>query len=617
MCGGAFADDAPARSSDIEDNGVKVHWTYRPMRKTGADGLGAIEVAIADARTGAPLIYDRGQLAAWLQQRRGALSDAEPTCAEKITTFRAQKLGHRADIDLNTYRFVTLNRDGALLFINPFVGLNNAKLESVLELGGKPMNWATSLNRMEAAILIEPAKLVLIDLRERRVVRSYDLPGDGRARDLAFDALRDAIWITLPGRNALARIDLANPNEEPSFISMNAPAGLLPVANSASERRDLPGVFAASEGGDLIWADERRSAKTWKIGGQIVAARYSALAKRVITGAQDGAVSWIDPELDTAGVERRLKLPHGLRAISLFANGRLALALGYGRASVIDVATAQVRLSLRAPVDADRLVFTKTFAYAVDTQPMRATMWSLADLEAGREQPVETLLGRASSGDAERAPNLDTIVILPEGTGIVAGGGADDGLYQYAEGMMAPSGRFSNYGRTPLAVLLLDMSLREIAPGRYAAAFKHHRGGSYELAIAGLGPKFAACSRLALPQTSEEEARREPSMRASLVSVGRDAGAPDRCAIRVRLEQDGADGSSSAIAGVRDLTLLVFDRSTGWQVRAPLREAQSGEYEAQVNVPRSGRYELHASSRSRNLSFVEGHVGQTMLGATQ
>ena len=40
-------------------------------------------------------------------------------------------------------------------------------------------------------------------------------------------------------------------------------------------------------------------------------------------------------------------------------------------------------------------------------------------------------------------------------------------VYYYKEGMAAPMGSFSNYGRRPRAVRVVDRSLREQSPGIY------------------------------------------------------------------------------------------------------------------------------------------------------
>ena len=52
-----------------------------------------------------------------------------------------------------------------------------------------------------------------------------------------------------------------------------------------------------------------------------------------------------------------------------------------------------------------------------------------------------------------------------------------------------------------------------------------------------------------------------------------------------------------------DLTLLLFDKRSGWQQRAPLREqaGTAGRYETEVNVPTGTGYELFVGSVSKEV----------------
>jgi hypothetical protein len=312
-----------------------------------------------------------------------------------------------------------------------------------------------------------------------------------------------------------------------------------------------------------------------------------------------------------------LTLGHPVRLFALFDDGRLAVAVGGGRASLIDLASAQRIASLRAPLGADQLVFSASFAYAVDRKLARAMMWSLSDLRAGRDTSAEVMLGRADDASAENTQNFETAVPSADGKGLIAASRTDGMLYQFAEGMMAPIGSYSNYRRAPLSLAVLDLSLRETEPGRYVTTLKHRKGGSYELILGGIGPSFSSCSNLDLPAVENDDGTLEERIVAALVSIGPPNPGPGRRQkIEVRLERRGTDGQPSVLVGVADLMVLVFDRLNGWQTRVPLRETGEGKYVAHINVPREGHYELHASSVSKNISFAQGRIGSVSLGAS-
>jgi hypothetical protein len=605
--------DGPIDLSSSEHNGVKVHWRYTPSDSAATTGLGRLAIEIADARSATPLRYERGRLAAWLQRRRDALSDAETPCTDRVKALAAQGIGGRADIDVNTHRLLTLNADGTLVFINPFVGLNNAKLESIVDLGGEPTGWLAIPDRMEAWIAIEPGKLLAIDLQERRIVRTIDLPSGSAPRALAFDAPRNLLWVAMPGHDVLGRLDLSAPSSSIDIVAAPEVVDIVSLDGAAVSPR---GVVSLHNSGDLVLRDGA-SAVSWQIGERPVAVRYSALARRIIAAGADGLIAWIDPA-QPGRIERQLRADHPVRLLSLIDDGRQAIAVGAGKASLIDLASARTTLLLRAPQQADQIVQSSSFAYAIDSRAARATMWSLADLRAGRDTSADVMLGRANDATSALAErHFQTAVPSPDNRGLVSASRADGMLYQFAEGMMAPIGSYSNYRRAPLSIGVLDLGLREIDPGHYVTTIRHRRGGAYELLVSGIGPSFASCSRLDLPNVAIDGEVEEARIRAGLVAVGppgRQSGEPQ--AIEIRLERRGLEGASEAVVGVQDLTILIFDRLSGWQVRVPLKETQHGRYAAQVSVPRAANYELHASSASSNLSFAQGRIGAATLGGS-
>ena len=67
------------------------------------------------------------------------------------------------------------------------------------------------------------------------------------------------------------------------------------------------------------------------------------------------------------------------------------------------------------------------------------------------------------------------------------------GIYFYKEGMAAPMGHFQNYGKQPLAALVVDRCLREVRPGVYETMVKMAGAGDYELALFIDSPKLVQC----------------------------------------------------------------------------------------------------------------------------
>lgn len=608
------------QAGEAEAEGLRVAWRYAaPVDPLGA-GIGMLEVAVSDAATGAPLHYDRGRLAAWLQRRRPAVPGAGEggsDCADTVRLLATQGIGRRAEIDLNTWRLLTLNTDGTLAVINPFVGLNNAKLESIVDLGGAPRAWRLVPERLEAwVVLAGPPRLVAVDLHARRIARAIDLPGDGPAApdalgavapSLAFEPAGQQLWLGLPDQAGLGVLAPGRPEEPLRLLPGPPPIGLFTDAAG----RLTGTVSLHASGAVTLWQGEAVR-RRWRLPGAAAPGGigYSGLLRRLVLATAAGDLAWIDPEAaDDTPPERVLALGHPVRALALYDGERRAMALGGGRASLVDLATGRLEHALETAPGAKEAAFTERFAYALSREEGRATLWPLAGLREGRAEAVELALGRARPPPAEAdplaPPGPALAVPTPPGDGVLVASPADGMVYQYAEGLMAPIGSYSNYRRAAFGLQLLDLSLRAVAPGRYAGPVRHARGGPYELVLGGAGPRFAVCAPLQLAPVAGSPAP-EAAPRAELAEVT--AAAAGRRTIRIRLRE--ADPAATAVAAVPDLVLLLFDRRSAWQARVPLREEGTpGEYVARPALPGDAPLEAMVASASRNLSFVEGRVG--------
>lgn len=256
--------------------------------------------------------------------------------------------------------------------------------------------------------------------------------------------------------------------------------------------------------------------------------------------------------------------------LAIADDGRYAIAVGGERMDMVDLASGVVHAQSATVPGARRLALTRRFAYAVAGDEASADLWSLADLRAGRVQPARVLLGSASA---------------------------------------APIGSYSNYKRQPLAIGLLDLAPREVAPGRYEVPVRYQAGGVHHLIVSGAGPRFVGCDRVALPMVSGQTERESaPALQVLLVADKPVTGASRR--IEVALSELARQGTSQPLMHVRDLTLLVYDKRSGWQRRAHLRELDeaTGHYAAEINVPQGAVYEMFVGSVAQDLPFVRGRV---------
>jgi hypothetical protein len=263
----------------------------------------------------------------------------------------------------------------------------------------------------------------------------------------------------------------------------------------------------------------------------------------------------------------------------------------------------------------DGIVFSENFAYLHSTGQGKASLLALADIRAGRAQPVEITTGRPAEG----VPAGRRLAADPSGHGILIANPADGVVYQYAEGMMAPMGSYSNYRRAAVGVMVLDTGLASLEPGHFRATVRHEKGGLHELILGGSDPGFAACAQLNLPVpavSAQLPSDDSPLINAKLETLTAEAGDGALISkVAVRLSQPDQSGQDQPMTGVQDLTLLVFDRRNAWQRRIHLQESKPGYYEGKVGLPRSGAYDWQVRSLQQALGYQAGHLGTHQVSA--
>jgi hypothetical protein len=157
---------------------------------------------------------------------------------------------------------------------------------------------------------------------------------------------------------------------------------------------------------------------------------------------------------------------------------------------------------------------------------------------------------------------------------------------------------------------MLDDTLQAVGPGHYRATFQLPKGGAYEVVLSGVQPRFAACAPLELPTVAQPSpGNRAPSLAVRLVELLADERAGG---VWVRAQLVDANGQASQTA-LTDLTLLAFDRRSGWQTRRPMRATASGLYEALLEAPEGAQLDLRAGSVAGDLSFQAGGLGDVQV----
>ncbi len=561
-----------------------------------------------DAATGAPA---RGiRPAAWMQWRRSP-AVLETPCEDRARQFAAGSLGNRADIDLNTYRLVTLNQDATIAFINPHVRIRNSRLEAIVTLPGRGHDWvhAAAVRRI-AVTLRDEGRLVLVDAVGHRIAGEIDLGTGSLPTRLVVEPDGRHAWVGLDGRDEIVRIDLLEARVIARLTTAAGPhlplmipgRGLLAVVHAGADRMTLIDPRGARVLGTVALD-----------AGPIAIAWSDAAQRLVVLAGRAGRLHLIEVGLDGARADRTIDLEPGALSMATLGDGRHLLVGNVSRheLSLIDLASgARVDRTGLAPWP-DQIVVAGRFAYVRSQTSNRVTLIDVAQARAGKLVPVAVTIGRGAPSDDSDSLNVAPMMTAaPEGHGIYAAVAADRQIYRYSEGLMVPSGSLTNYRRAPRALMVIDESLRELEPGVFEAPVRADRSGTVDVVVRNASPAATACFSVAIDagMVPQQAATPAPGPQPRVVWWRRDH---DRLEVAVALIAPG-DRASVQLPTQGDLTLLALIPGTGWQRRIEMTPSAAGHWSASVELPAgvpTARVELLVRSDHHAIAFTHGRLG--------
>src|SRR6185436_4636794 len=247
----------------------------------------------------------------------------------------------------------------------------------------------------------------------------------------------------------------------------------------------------------------------------------------------------------------------------------------------------------------DQVIFNNTFAFIRSLETESVAMIRLSTI--GTEIDLtEFPGGQAIPAQGSSPVRADSIVLAPEGNAVILANPADKVLYYYTEGMAAPMGNFQNYRREPLAVLIVDRSLRETNPGVYSTTVKLPASGNYDVAFLTDTPRISSCFEAAAdtnPRLKQERSvalRIESQVKEMNLTVGQNF------PLRFKLIETSTNKVKDNLKDVRVLTFLAPGT---WQRRDIAKSVGDGIYEINLNVPETGVYMVFVESGSMGVRY--------------
>lgn len=606
------ASAAPA-TQRFESGGIAVDLSVLPADPARgvlrADEQATVRLRVTETRTGQPMINLHPR--AWMQARRTGDAPNEAACREKVGNFVAGALPQRADVDLNAFVVVTLNDDKTLTFINPQVALTVSKLESIVVLPALGVDWALSPSKDFLYVTMPTESAVaVVDVRTRKLVKTI-ATGKGTApARVAVQPDGRQVWVGLDGSDEAVVFDAATHSQA---RHVKVAAGLHTLAFSSDSRHAFVSNTAAGSV-SLVDTASLDVIATLPVGDTPVAMAYGAAAQVLYVAPLNGdRISVIDPA--QRKVVATVPARRGIGALQFEPDGRHALALNRldSTLTVIDSADHRAVTTVDVVKEPDQLRFTQRYVYVRGLGSEKFSLLELAALRAGSPHAVDIQAGRLAP--ASRPADIgvaDMIAPMPDGNAALIANAAEQLLYLYQEGMMAPTGTLQNYKRVPRGLMLIDRSLTETAPGVYSTTVTLHKAGLLDVPVFVNTPRLLNCFEVTVEASVQAPAQgTAPSLVVEPAFAAQRFDARVPTALRVRL-LDAA--SQQPVTGLADVQLLVFAPPGHWQQRRRAVEVEPGLYEINESFPRAGLYQLMVASSARSFRFSDAPAITLIVG---
>jgi DNA-binding beta-propeller fold protein YncE len=238
-----------------------------------------------------------------------------------------------------------------------------------------------------------------------------------------------------------------------------------------------------------------RLLKTLPAGAQPVALAYSALSQAVyVVDGQEGRVRVFDARRHQ--LRHTLQAEPGLGALQFSRDGRYGVLLDTldNQALVIDAGGDQLIHRIAVAPEPYQVAFTKGYAYVRGLASPQVSVIELASLGQGLTPGVHVFeAGPSAPQQAGDLPLAEAVSASRDDNAVFVVNPVDNTTYFYAEGLRAPTSGYTNPGHQARAALVIDRSLREVAPGVYGSTVRLPAAGTFDVAFSLDQPQIVHC----------------------------------------------------------------------------------------------------------------------------
>lgn len=592
----------PTRTPQVfKQEGLVVNFSIEPIGSSNdlREAIEArIEFRITEAIGGKPLPNLRPL--AWIDARQNARSPEPKECREKVQDFLQANFSRRAVLDLNSYFILALNNEPNISVIDPLTSVGTTKLYTLVALASPGEDWVLSRDRKRLYVSMPLVnKVAVVDTANWKVIANVDTGPKPSRLSLQND--ERYLWV---GNNsdeaATSGVTVIDTEKLQAAANITTGAGHHEIAFNDDDRFAF---VTNKQDGTLTVIDVRKLAKLahLEIGLRPTALAFSSLSKAIYV-ANEGNGEVVAVDAVRHNVLTKIKAQPGLTAVRFTPDGRLGFALNNTNStvSIFDVATNQLMKTEPVGPSPNQITFTDEYAYVGSNKSEFVTMINLIELSREGKFAVNRFpAGQKAPGDSPHTSLAHTIIPAREPRAVLVANPADKMIYFYTEGMAAPMGSFQNYKRDPRAILVLDNSLRETAPGRYSTTIKLPKRGDYDVPLLLDSPRLVNCFQMTVGENPELPKETVIPIKVELVSdqvvkVGQ------KHQLRLRVVDATTNKPRK---DVKDLGILIFLAPGTWQQREWAKLNAEGLYEMTFEPPETGVYYGYVQVPSLGVKF--------------
>ncbi len=590
------------QTQKIVEQGIAIEFTAEPLVQNVNSIRAAEDVnvrfKVTDTTTGTP-VKGLG-LSAWISLREGNKGGEPAQCREKIQSYLTGSMRARPDVDLNSYYILALNKSADISVIDPLLGFGGSKLLTLVMMKSPGEDWLLTRDGEKLFVTLPLINQVaVIDTRSWKVTTYIDA-GTTPAR-ITVQPDQQYVWVGNDSNEKESGVTVIDTANVKVAAKIPTGAGQHDIVISNDNRFAF---VSNSESGTVSIIDIRKLAKLNDVnaGPKPASMALSELSKALYVASEtDGTVTVIGEQ--DSRVLAQMKTKPGARSIRFAPGGRYGFVLNTKEStvSIFDAASNRMLHEVKVGKAPDQIIFSDTFAFVRSLDTEIVAMLRLGTI--GQEVDITDFPGgQAAPGNGSAPVRADSIILAPEGNSVILANPVDKVLYYYTEGMAAPMGNFQNYRREPLAVLVVDRSLRETKPGIYSTTIKLPASGRYDVAFVNDSPRVAHCFEIfagANPALKEEKPvalRLEHQLKDMTLPVGKDF------TFRFKVTET-ATGNPKA--DLKDVRVLTFMSAGAWQRRDFATSVGNGIYEIKLNLPESGVYMVFFESASMGVRYKD------------